>query len=183
MYITIYDICGESTKESVISLSVPLSMQTVAVELSDNLINTNGNVIKCESDSNAEIVFIITGLLLILIALIIVIYIIRYIIKTRTAETIYEREIKKILNNYGPYIQTLNTEFDFSDYQLLKLNTFNDMLEIRDTIRQPILMKENGDRTGTYFVIPSDKILYVYRMNINDIKKDLDKKMIEKDEI
>ena len=46
------------------------------------------------------------------------------------------------------------------------------MLEIRDTIKQPILMKENDDKTGAYFVIPSStKILYVYRLKVSDIKK------------
>ena len=33
-------------------------------------------------------------------------------------------------------------------------------------------MKENNDKTGAYFVIPSDsKILYVYRLKVSDIKK------------
>lgn len=44
------------------------------------------------------------------------------------------------------------------------------MLEIRDTIKQPILMKENEDKTGAYFLIPSNtKILYVYRIFQNRI--------------
>ena len=46
------------------------------------------------------------------------------------------------------------------------------MLEIRDTIKQPILMKENEDKTGAYFLIPSNtKILYVYRIKIGDISE------------
>ena len=50
------------------------------------------------------------------------------------------------------------------------------MLEIRDTVKQPILMKENNNKTGTYFVIPSNtKILYVYRLKVSDIRKDFKK--------
>ena len=50
------------------------------------------------------------------------------------------------------------------------------MLEIRDTIRQPILMKENKQKTSAYFVIPGDtKILYIYRLNVNDIQKEIKK--------
>ena len=44
--------------------------------------------------------------------------------------------------------------FDFKGYQLLKLETFTDMLEIRDTIRQPILMKENHDKTVDFVNVP-----------------------------
>ena len=82
----------------------------------------------------------------------------------------------KILNNYGTYIQVLGNGFCFKDYQVLKLDSFTDMLEIRDTIRQPILMRENYQKDSAYFVIPGDtKILYVYRLNVEAIKKEIKK--------
>ena len=57
------------------------------------------------------------------------------------------------------------------------------MLEIRDTIRQPILMKENSEKTSAYFVIPSNtKILYVYRLKAT-IKKEAQKTEKEDKEI
>ena len=84
--------------------------------------------------------------------------------------------MKKILNNYSSYIQTINNEFDFKTFKLIKVDSFTDMLEIRDTIKQPILMKESDDKTGAYFVIPSNtKILYIYRLKISDIKKEMEK--------
>ena len=57
---------------------------------------------------------------------------------------------------------------------MLKLDTFTDMLEIRDTIRQPILMRENNEKTGAYFIIPSStKLLYIYRLKVSDIEKEI----------
>ena len=127
---------------------------------------------QCKNVYNNNEIFIILGVLFSLIDLFLVIFVIKYEIKTRTAENIYERALKKILNNYSSYIQTLSADFDFNDYKLLKVDTFTDMLEIRDTIRQPILMKENKDRTGAYFIIPSNtNLLYVYRLKVGDNKK------------
>ena len=58
------------------------------------------------------------------------------------------------------------------------------MLEIRDTIRHPILMKENKEKTGAYFIIPSStKILYVYRLKVSDIEQEIQKKYGNKKEI
>ena len=38
-------------------------------------------------------------------------------------------------------------------------------------------MKENETKTGAYFVIPSStKVLYVYRLKVKDIKKEIRKK-------
>ena len=111
-------------------------------------------------------------------AVIIIILMIRYIIKTRTAESIYEKELKKILNNYGTYIQMLGNDFYFKDYHMVKVDSFNDMLEIRDTIRQPILMRENQEKTGAYFIIPSStKLLYIYRLKVSDIEKEIQKQL------
>lgn len=175
MYISTIGTCEkieESKKQdSVISISIPLTTKTMAIDIIDNLVDSN-NIMICNEKYSYNIIFIALGSLFLLIDIYLIVYVVRYTIKTRTAENIYERELKKILNNYSSYIQNLGNDFDFKNYQILKVNTFTDMLEIRDTIKQPILMKENDEKTGAYFVIPSStKILYVYRLKVNDIKK------------
>lgn len=187
MYINVIGSCENfvenSEKESVMTLSIPLTTKTMAIDISDNLINSDNNVMLCYDEHNNNSLLLIISIIFALIDLGLIFITIRYEIKTRTAENIYERELKKILNNYSSYIQTLNNDFDFSDYQLLKLDTFTDMLEIRDTIRQPILMKQNKEKNGAYFVIPSNtKILYVYRLKVSDIAKEISEK-IHKEEM
>lgn len=182
MYINVIGACEEfgenKENESVISLSIPLTTNTVAIDLSDNLVNAENKLMQCKEVYENSFIFIIFGTLFSIIDIILIVATIRYEIKTRTAENIYEKELKKILNNYGSYIQTMSSDFDFKSYQMLKIENFNDMLEIRDTIRQPILMKENDNKTGAYFLIPSNtKILYVYRLKVSDIKKEMKKEM------
>ena len=92
-----------------------------------------------------------------------------YIKRTRTAKTVYERELKKILNNYRSYIQKINSKFDLRGYQSLKVDNFTDMLEIRDTTNQPILMVENDSKSSAYFIIPTNtKLLYIYNIRVSD---------------
>lgn len=46
------------------------------------------------------------------------------------------------------------------------------MLKIRDTIQEPILMKEDKKNNSTYFMIPGKtNILYIYELNMETIKK------------
>ncbi len=177
MYINTMGICDDSLvtaeKDPVITLSIPLTTKTIAIDINDNLINNN-SVMLCDSTYPNNVVFLVLGIMFGIADIGLIVWIVNYEIKTRTAENIYERELKKILNNYSSYIQSLGNEFDFKNYQLLKVNTFTDMLEIRDTIKQPILMREDSNKLSAYFVIPSStKILYVYRLKVNDIKKDL----------
>lgn len=181
MYVNVIGSCEDfeenKSKESVMSLSIPLTTKTMAIDISNDLINSENNLMQCKSVYNYSFIYLFIAIVLTLGDLGLVFFTLRYEIKTRTAENIYERELKKILNNYSSYIQTLGNDFDFKNYQLLKVDTFTDMLEIRDTIRQPILLKENVDKTGAYFVIPSNtKILYVYRLKVSDIKKEIQEK-------
>jgi len=182
MHIKVIGSCEEfnekANKESIISLDIPLASKVTNIELTDNLMSGQNNIIQCKKIYDNVYIYLFSSILCLLIDLIFVFVMVRYVYSTRSAENIYERELRKILNNYGSYIQKLNNDFNFTEYQLLKIDTFTDMLEIRDTIGQPILMKENNERTGAYFVIPSvTKILYVYRLKIFDIEKEINKSL------
>lgn len=178
MYVNIIGSCEDfvenEEKERVITLSIPLTEDTMTIDFVDNIVNSTNNVMQCNSNNSGVILLALIGIILLIVDVILIIAAIRYEIKTRTAETIYERELKKILNNYGSNIQMLGNEFDFSDYQLLKIANFSDILEISDKVRQPILMKESKEKNGAYFIVPTNtKLLYVYRLKVSDIEKEI----------
>ena len=67
-----------------------------------------------------------------------------------------------------------NCQLNYSQFYLY---SFNDMLEIRDTLQQPILMVENKDKSGVHFIIPSNtKLLYKYTLKQSDIEKQIKQK-------
>ena len=176
MYISVIGACDnfveDTNKETVLSLKIPLTTRVVDVELSDNLMNNQNNLIECKKEVENASVFLIIFIVLVLITLILVYMTIRYIVKTRTAENIYQREMKKILNNYGSYIQTLTNIFDLKEYKLLHIDSFHDMLEISETISQPILLKENEEKTGAYFLILTNfGVIYIYRLKVSVIEE------------
>ena len=178
MYVNIIGSCEEfednHEKERVITLAIPLSKDTIAIDFVDDTVSTTNNVMKCNVEDNNSTLFLAISIGLSILDLCLVIAVIRYEINTRSAETIYEKELKKILNNYSSSIQMLGSDFNFKAYQLLKIETFTDILEISDKLRQPILMKENHEKTGAYFIIPSNtKLLYVYRLKVSDIEKEI----------
>ena len=176
MYVSVVGTCEDFTdnqqKERVISLQIPLTKDTIAIDFVEDIASDSNNVMKCNSSSSGNYIILMLAITLTVVGFILIIMVIRYEIKTRTAETIYEKNLKKILNNYGSNIQMLGSEFDFKNYNLLRIETFYDLLEISDKLRQPILMKQNEEKNGAYFVIPSNtNLLYVYRLKVSDIEK------------
>ena len=182
MYVDVAGNCenySESiSKSTMMSVVIPLTTKTISIDTTDNLIDAANKVLKCKTPNENNKYLLMFAIIFVSFAVIIIILMIRYIIKTRTAESIYEKELKKILNNYGTYIQMLGNDFYFKDYHMVKVDSFNDMLEIRDTIRQPILMRENQEKNSAYFIIPSStKLLYIYRLKVSDIEKEIQKQL------
>ena len=180
MIVDIYNNCNEidgTGNESKTSIVIPLTNKTVGMDVTNSIIDNEGNAILCTEPPKANVLFLMCSIASILVASFMVIKTIIYMESTKTARTIYEKDLKKILSNYRSYIQKVNGTFDISGYKSLRIDTFEDMLEIRDTINEPILMIENARKTGVYFIIPSaNKILYTYSIKVAEIEKEMKKK-------
>ena len=198
MYIDVVGSCesfeSDSNNESVISLVIPLSTKTVGIDIKNNLIEASDNVIVCNDSSPLTIIYAIVSVLILVVDGYFIYKMVKYIIHTRTAETIYDIELKKILNYYHSYIQRIRNNIDLKNGNMLqidnnviykgcqyfKLESFNDMLEIRDSLNAPILMSTNDTNTATYFIIldVNNKAVYTYGLRVTDIKKQMKRNAI-----
>ena len=183
MNIKISSECEEfvtgSNNEYKVSLNVPLASKTIDITMSTTVPNEETKILACKDltkrDPAMVAFYTFVGADIVLIAILIA-----YIILTRNTDINYEIKVKKIVSEYKSYIQKINNPFDENGYQVLKVDTFEEMLEIRDTIQQPILMVENKEKTGTYFIIPSNtRILYFYGLKVSEIKKQLEEEKKE----
>lgn len=175
LYVKAVGSCSEfkddENIDSVVSLIIPLTEKTMSIDISNDLVDNNHGILICPSN-NHTMLYLFISIFLIVTDISLIIYLIIYIKRTRTERDIYNIELKKILNEYHTYIQKVNNTFDLKGYQLVVIDTFDDMLEIRETLSQPILMVENKEKTGTYFIIPSTtKLLYTYTLRVNKNKE------------
>ena len=173
LYVDVVGSCDDFTSpsynESITSLEIPLTNRTMAIDITNNLVNNDDNIMICSTPSPFSFIYILGMIFALIIDAIWIYKLVNYIKNTRTAKTVYEKELKKILNNYRSYIQKVNSKFDLRGYQSLKVDNFTDMLEIRDTTSQPILMVENDSKSSAYFIIPTNtKLLYIYNIKVSD---------------
>jgi len=159
---------GQNDKEYTASLSIPLTTKTVDVSITSQTPDAAGQFIAYINTHAAKIfriLSIVSGSVSVLLAIAIVCFI--YL--TRNTDITYEIKVKRLVRDYRSYIQKLRNNFDMSGYQILRIDTFNEMLEIRDIIQSPILMNENCDKTCTEFFIPTDtKLLYLFDIRVDD---------------
>ena len=177
LYVNVSGSCQEydnNNNESVMAIQIPLTTRTMNVEISNDLIQTEDNIMACNKDDGSATIYLVMAIIMGLVVAFYIFILMKFLISTRTARDIYNKEVKRILNNYHSYIQKINNEINLAKYERLKVDTFTDMLEIRDMLQQPILMVENKNKDGIYFVIPSStNILYTYGLKLCDIKKQM----------
>lgn len=145
-----------------ISVHIPLVQKTVAPYVETPAVS-NEQILLAANSQDAGLYQTLTILfaaaeLLVMIALAV------YLIYTRDRHIDYARKVAKILSGYRSFIQKINNPFDAAQYQVLQVDSFPELLEIRDTLQSPILMYENEDQTCTEFFVLSSGIQYCYKI-------------------
>lgn len=155
-----------SKDSSVMSLDIPLATNTISIDTNYDLTETD-NLIEVHNEIKSGKVFWGIGIALLIIDAVLLIIFIIYMKKTETDEDRYNGELRKIISNYDSYISRIEDDFNMNGYEILKVQRFSDLLEIRDTMQLPIMMLENKEQSLTCFVIPTpSKILYFFSISV-----------------
>ena len=150
------------------SLNMPLNADKVSFEV-NSAIPTGANKLITTNESKARVVMLIITIILFLLTLLFAGVFVAFIFLTRNTDINYNIKVKRVVSSYKSYIQKIINPFDRTGYQLLVVDTFTELLEIRDTIQSPILMNENEDKTCTSFMIPTNtKLLYLFEIKVAD---------------
>lgn len=162
------DLAQEKENTYTFALSMPLNSDTVAFERTA-AVPTGASKLLTLNQGSARVIMLVFAIIFAVLTFLFAIAYLAFIVLTRNTDINYTRKVKKIVSNYKSYIQKIISPFDREGYQLLEMNSFIDLLEIRDTINSPILMSENEDQTCTTFMIPTNtKLLYIFEVKVED---------------
>lgn len=155
------------------SITIPLTTKTVNIDISGTSMNSNENRLLVKPEKN-YIAIMILGITFIISSITMYIIIMQYIKKTRTVQEIYDDRIKKITLAYDSYIQRISGDYPIGASQICKVATFQDMIEIKESSEKPLLMLENKEKTGTFFLIPvGEGVIYTYAIRVIDIESEM----------
>lgn len=168
-----YDGKQINAESKVMTLNIPLTTKTVEIGIGSNVIQDEGQILSKESEYENITWVLAVGVVSAFIGLVIFILLIKYIIDNRRAETMYRQELKSILFNYKNYVQAVNEDIDASSYKVIKINTFNEILGMKETLQAPILMYTDEKEERTKFMIIKDNLLYVNTLGSKEIREEL----------
>ena len=159
-------------KESkVMSVQMPLATKTVEVTVNEK--ENQGTMTIKETQLESSEYILIAGVVSLITGLIILGRLVKYILDTRSAEKMYDDELKKILFDYKSYIQKINNELDYNDYKNVKIDTFRELIEMREEIQSPILMYTEEEKRRTKFMMINGNLLFMNTLEATEIRKRL----------
>ena len=156
-----------------VSLTIPLTTETMAIDIESNAVLEN-SINVCKNVNQGRALF--TMVLFVILDIILMVKLVIFINDTKNETAVYNMRLRKIMSNYGSYIQKLNNEFDFEGHQILEIKSFEDLLQIKETLNKPILMTEKSLAMETYFFIPSDDNCYIYELKAGNLRKNRGKR-------
>ncbi len=172
MHVSVEGNCNSfeesSRNDYVQTIRVPLTKETVEINMTSTVPNADSRVLACSSATDPA-GYLWTCVACFSLAVLLAIVLVVYVFKTRNHDINYALRVRRIVSAYRSFIQQINNDFDLSLYQTVAVNSFPEMLGIRDTIGAPVLMYENEDKTCTHFYIPTaTDLLYVFEVRVED---------------
>ena len=155
--------------ESKTVLTIPLSHQEINIGLKENTVDQNKSI-KSEAKIAIENEFLIYFDLAIIIVLLILI--IRFIHKLRlinNKKSKYDLYIERILNGYDRIIVNVKTAPNFDDYNIIKVENFQELIDVRDNVKEPIQYYVITEHQKCEFFCTNHNDLYLYVVKSVDI--------------
>ncbi len=151
-----------------LNIKIPLSLKSIKFEVSELNNNLEQTIIK-EYLSISDYVALIFGILLFSFS---IYYFIRFIIlifPLLRKKNIYDKMLSKYMKEYDRLIVETESLPIFSDYNMLKIKSFEELLDVRDNLRLPIMYYNVTPHKKAYFYILHVNNLYVYTLKEVDL--------------
>lgn len=171
--ITYHQVNGEYQipTSSMTSIKIPLSEKAIQIQLAPKEVeqNQNNTITKTEF-SLVNGIYLFIGIISIIFSLIYIVVVIRmiYILKSKKGD--YDKCLEKILKEYDRLIVE-TTSFPKEEYNLLKIKSFEELLDVHDNLKLPIMHYNIVAHHKSKFYILQDKNLYLFTLKSSDLSK------------
>lgn len=149
-----------------LQVKIPLSEQTIDITMDSNDINKTKTLPVAKTMETGNLVLLISGIILVILAFVLITMAIYFYLSLKSKKDIYQRTVEKYLKEYDRLIVTTKQpNIDEANYEVIRILTFNDLLDTQEMVKQPILYYEVIPQEKSYFVIKNEKKLYKFTIS------------------
>lgn len=161
---------------SLMSISIPLSERAVNISMDYQDINNTNNIISNSNVIIDNIIYVIVAVIFIIISLVMLVKSIRLLTLLKTDKSNYDKYINKLLTEYDRLIVETSTAPITSGNNIIRINKFQELLDVRDNLKLPIMYYVVNKHQKCYFYITYENKIYLNVVKAIDLVENDDKK-------
>ena len=158
--------------ESKTILTIPLSHREINIGLKETTVDTKNHVISKAKLAIENEMFIYCDLVILIIILILIIRLIKKIHLIINNKNKYDIFVNKLLRSYDRIIVNVKTAPSFNDYNVIKLDSFQELIDVRDNVKEPIQYYIITEHQKCEFFCTNHDDLYLYVVKAVDLEKE-----------
>lgn len=160
-----------AVENSTMYVKVPLSEKAINIELNYQDINNSNYIIQGVDSKVDNIIFGILSVISLIATLVFAIKFIRLLTLLRGKKSIYDKYVDRILNEYDRLIVENATGPDLKTTNVIKISKFEELLDVRDNLKLPIMYYVVTKHTKCYFYIKHNRDLYLMTIKAVDLEQ------------
>lgn len=150
-------------------ISIPLSENSLNIKLDYALINNNDEIVYNSKSGIGNYYLFTAGIVVGVICLIAIVNLIIYLNKIFGKKSEYEKTLDRLLRDYDRLIVESPTVVNDNRYNVIIVKSFEELLDVRDNLKMPIIFNEIKPRYESWFYIKEDNDLYLYVLSANKL--------------
>ncbi len=160
------------TSPSPVVLNIPLSQKSININMASSGINKQETQnIESSIFTLKNIICLFIGVISLIICLISSLKVAKMLSLTKEKKNNYDKFIEKILREYDRLIVETSTLPKFNKYYITKVNSFGELIDVRDNLRLPIMYYEVAKHQKCHLYITNNKNLYLLTIKAVDMEE------------
>ena len=167
-YIVYNDSADIHLSPSITSINIPLSEKSLNINMKSVDINNNDSqdLVKYKFELS-NMIYLLLGIISVIISIYSVIKAVRMVNVSKEKKNKFDKYTAKILKEYDRLIVETTSLPHLDDYNIIKINKFEELLDVRDNMKLPIMYYEVAKHQKAHLYILHENNLYL--LTIKDI--------------
>ena len=160
-----------STETSKMFVNIPLSEKSVSISMDYKDINNTNRLVNESSISIENKLYLVSAVILLIAALILLVKGIRLLMCLKANKSAYDKYVGKLLLEYDRVIVETTTAPSINTANVIKINKFQELLDVRDNLKLPIMHYVVTKHEKCYFYIIHENNIYLNTVKAVDLVK------------
>ena len=156
---------------STMFVKIPLSEKAVNIELNYQDINNSNYIIEINESIVDNVIYGILATICVGISIVVAIKLLKLLKLLNGKKTAYDKYVNKILNEYDRLIVENATGPDLLKNNIIKVSRFEELLDVRDNLKLPIMYYVIAKHNKCCFYIKHNRDLYLLTIKAVDLEE------------